>query len=97
MSYVYAAMWIGCGLILIFRMAKENRVFYAAGAFFMLLGLWQIAAKVFGWDPSAGAAGWVQRAVTAALVVVLCLVYAKENRKAREKKPPDGGPRTPDE
>ena len=40
MEYVYAGMWLLVGLILIFRMGKENKVFYLAGAFFLVLGGW---------------------------------------------------------
>ena len=35
MGYVYAAMWFIAGLILIFRLSKENKIFYVAGGFFL--------------------------------------------------------------
>ena len=31
MPYAYAALWFAIGLILIFSMGKENKVFYFAG------------------------------------------------------------------
>mgnify|MGYP000248316198 CR=1 FL=1 len=40
MGYVYAAMWLIAGLILIFRLSKENKIFYVAGGFFLVLGFW---------------------------------------------------------
>ena len=40
MGYVYAAMWLIAGLILIFRLSKENKIFYVAGGFFLVLGMW---------------------------------------------------------
>ena len=40
MGYVYAAMWLIAGLILIFRLSKENKIFYVAGGFFLVLGVW---------------------------------------------------------
>ena len=36
MGYVYAAMWFIAGLILIFRLSKENKIFYVAGGFFLV-------------------------------------------------------------
>ena len=35
MGYVYAAMWLIAGLILIFRLSKENKIFYVAGGFLL--------------------------------------------------------------
>ena len=43
MDYVYAAMWLLIGFLLIFRMGKEHKVFYLAGGFFLLLGIWRLA------------------------------------------------------
>ena len=43
MNYVYAGMWFVCGLILMVKLGKENRVFYAAGGFFLVLGAWWLA------------------------------------------------------
>ena len=39
MGYVYAAMWFIAGLILIFRLSKENKIFYVAGGFFLVLAI----------------------------------------------------------
>ena len=46
MNYVYAGMWFVCGLILIVKLGKENRVFYAAGGFFLVLGAWWLANEL---------------------------------------------------
>ena len=40
MAYVYAALWIVIGFILILKYRKESPIFYAAGGFFFFLGLW---------------------------------------------------------
>lgn len=82
MTYVYAAMWLAVGLILIFRMSRENRVFYALGAFFILLGGWWFARAALGANPFAGAWGWVLRAITAAVLVLACAVYYRESKKS---------------
>lgn len=42
MGYVYAAMWFIAGLILIFRLSKENKIFYVAGGFFLCA--WRVVA-----------------------------------------------------
>ena len=40
MGYMYAAIWFIAGLVLVFRLAKENKIFYLAGAFFFVFGGW---------------------------------------------------------
>lgn len=82
MPYVYAAMWVVVGLILIFRMSRENRVFYALGAFFLLLGGWWFASAALTANPFTGVWGWVLRGFTAAALVLACVVYYKESKKS---------------
>ena len=43
MQYFYAILWFAVGLILIFSLSKENRIFLFAGGFFLLLGAWWLA------------------------------------------------------
>lgn len=38
MGYVYAALWFIVGMILVFKMGKENKAFFAVGGFFFFLG-----------------------------------------------------------
>ena len=40
MGYMYAAIFILSGLILIFKLSKENKIFYLAGGYFVLMGAW---------------------------------------------------------
>ncbi|HEX3039660.1 MAG TPA: hypothetical protein VHP54_05150 [Caproiciproducens sp.] len=93
MTYVYAAMWFAVGLILIFRMGRENRIFYAAGAFFFLLGGWWLANAIFpGANLFAGIWGWVLRGITAVALVLMCVVFYRETQKeksARGEEPHD--------
>ncbi len=89
MDYVYAAMWLIVGLILIFRLGKENRVFYVAGGFFLILSGWWIANIVSPEDLFAGTWGIVLRVITAVALVILCVVfwqYYQKDRAAFEKK-----------
>lgn len=88
MEYVYAGMWLLVGLILIFRMGKENRVFYLAGAFFLILGGWWLANALTEVNLFAGVWGWVLRIITAVALILLCLVFWKtysQDKAAFEK------------
>lgn len=90
MQYVYAGMWLLIGLLLIFRAAKENHIFYFAGGFFILLGLWWVADTVANLNLMSGAWGWGMRGVTAAALAVFCLAFYRERRKSAQQAP-DGG------
>lgn len=84
MTYVYAGMWFLVGLILIFRMGRENRVFYGAGAFFLLLGGWWLADAIRPENLFAGVWGWVLRGITAAALIFMCVAFFRENKKNRQ-------------
>ena len=85
MNFVYAFMWLIVGLILIFRMAKENKVFYIAGGFFLLLGGWWLAdALMPEWNLFEGVAGIVLRVITAVALVLLCRVMFLERKKHKD-------------
>ena len=84
MTYVYAAMWFAVALILIFRMGRENRVFYGAGAFFLLLGGWWLANAILSENLFTGVWGLVLRGVTAIALVLMCLAFYKETKKNKE-------------
>ena len=43
MQYFYAFLWFAVGLILLFSMTKESKIFYFAGGFFLFLGAWWLA------------------------------------------------------
>ena len=81
MEYVYAGMWLVVGLILIFRMGKENKVFYLAGAFFLVLGGWWLANALTEVNLFEGVWGWTLRVITAIALVLLCLVFWKTYSK----------------
>ena len=85
MTYVYAAMWVAVGLILIFRMSKENRIFYAAGAFFIILGGWWLASAMGVANLFTGLWGWVLRGITAVALLLVCFAFFKEIKKSSEK------------
>ncbi len=97
MQYFYAIMWFVVGLILLFAMSKENKIFILAGGFFFVLGGWWLAdairpeLKMFegGW-------GIALKCVTGAALVILTAAFVKEYRKkSREAagSPEDDGDR----
>lgn len=84
MTYVYAAMWFVVGLLLILRMGKENRIFYAAGGFFIVLGGWWLASALGVQGMFSGTPGWILRGITAAALGFLCWAFLKESKKNDE-------------
>lgn len=38
MGYFYAILWFAVGLILMFSMSKENKIFLLAGGVFLVMG-----------------------------------------------------------
>lgn len=90
MQYVYAGMWLLIGLLLIFTVAKENRIFYFAGGFFILLGLWRLADAVTGIDLMSGAWGWGLRGITAVSLAVFCVAFYREHKKSVQMQASDG-------
>lgn len=84
LAYLYAAMWLLVGLILIFRMGRrENRAFYPLGAYFLFLGVWWAADGVSPEDLFTGVWGWILRAVTACALVFACIVFYRGIKKDR--------------
>lgn len=100
MDFLYAAMWFVVGFLLLFSMSKENKVFYFAGGFFMLLGCWWLANGL--WPQLglfSGVWGWVLKGVTGVALVVLGVVFFREYRKkekeAKEKQGAQGKGESP--
>jgi len=92
LTYIYAAMWFAVGLILILRMGRENRIFYAAGAFFLLLGGWWLADAILAEDLFAGNWGLALRLITAAALLLMCVAFFKENKKNKDGSSGGGKP-----
>ena len=64
MGYMYAAIWFIAGLVLVFWLAKENKIFYLAGAFFFVLGGWWLADAIQpAWQVFQGVPGIVLKVI----------------------------------
>ncbi len=84
MQYFYAILWFAIGLILIFSVSKENKIFYFAGGFFLFLGLWWlIDACLPETNLFAGGYGIVFRCVGAAALVILAVSFVRAYRKGK--------------
>lgn len=81
MGYLYAAMWAAIGLILIISIAKEHKIFYFAGGFFILLGAWWAADTYFEEDLFSGPWRSALNIVTIAALVALSVVFFLERQK----------------
>lgn len=92
MGYMYAAMWFIAGLVLIFRLSKENKIFYLAGAFFLVLGgWWLVDALQPAWQVFQGVPGIVLKVLTGVVLVILAVQFGLMNRAGRQKDKADKG------
>lgn len=87
MGFFYAALWLAIGVVLIAKMGREHKIFYAAGAFFLLLGAWWAADSLFPDSQLfSGAWGLALRLVTlAALVAVSVVFFIERNRNIKRE------------
>lgn len=82
MQYFYAIMWFAVGLILIFSMSKENKIFLLAGGFFLVLGGWWLAdALTPELNMFDGGWGIALKCVTGVALVILTVAFVREYRK----------------
>ncbi len=90
MEYVYAGMWVIAGLILIFRMSRENKIFYFAGGYFIFLGGWWLADALL---PTvhlfSGGWGMALRVITGLALAAVCIVFFRDYRKTAARKQDD--------
>lgn len=92
MDYMFPVAMLAAGLILIFSLSKENKIFYVAGGYFLVLGAWLFADRLYP-DARVFGGGWgiAFRVVTGIVLVLLLVVFVKEYRKkGRDAKPPEG-------
>lgn len=85
MGYMYAAIWFIAGLVLVFRRAKENKIFYLAGAFFFVLGGWWLADAIQpAWQVFQGVPGIVLKVIAGVVLVILAVQFYRINRAGRK-------------
>lgn len=74
MSYVYGAMFIICGLILMIKLKSENKIFLPLGIYFILLGALRIVQTIWAVE----ALTWVSR-VLSGIALAYCVVFYVKN------------------
>lgn len=85
MGYMYAAIWFIAGLVLVFRLAKENKIFYLAGAFFFVLGGWWLADAIQpAWQVFQGVPGIVLKVIAGVVLVILAVQFYRTTRAGRK-------------
>jgi len=85
MEYSYVIMWFAVGLILIFRMAKENKIFYLAGGYFIFLGTWCLLNMKLSTNMFRDLPGIVFKALSAIAFVILTIAFVKNYKKDSRK------------
>ena len=70
MEFMFPIVILAAGLILIFSLSKENKVFFLAGGYFLVLGAWLLVDRIYP-DAGAFAGGWgiAFRVLTAAVLM----------------------------
>ncbi len=74
MSYVYGAMFIICGLILMIKLKSENKIFLPLGIYFILLGALRVVQTIWAVE----ALTWVSR-VLSGIALAYCVVFYVKN------------------
>ena len=46
MEFMFPIVILAAGLILIFSLSKENKVFFLAGGYFLVLGAWLLVDRI---------------------------------------------------
>lgn len=86
MSYMYAAMFVIAGLILISQLSKENKIFYLAGGYFVLMGAWWcVDAAKPDWSVFAGVPGIIFKVITGIVLVIVAVKFFRLNSDERKK------------
>ncbi len=80
MGYVYAALWFVVGMVLVFKMGRINKAFYAVGGFFFFWAVWQLLNEILDVNMYEGALGWIHKGI-GVLTLALCIFIVYSERK----------------
>lgn len=86
MQYVYAVMWFVMAMMLIFKFSKENKIFYLAGALFLIFGFWWLFdALLPNVNLFAGMYGWIFKGIIAVVLVIIAIFYINYRKNNKEE------------
>lgn len=85
MEYIYTVMWLLVGLVLIFKMGRENKIFYFAGGFFLVLGVWWLLDILLTVKMFEGALGILIKVLTGIVLVILLVYFIRSYMAGRKK------------
>lgn len=93
MAYLYPVIWFAAGLIMIFKLRQENKIFIFAGIYFLFLGGWWLMNVMYpDYHMFSGTMGWVLRGVTAVALAVVGVAFYREKKRTEamlEQNPPE--------
>lgn len=85
MGYVYAVLWLVVGMILIFKMGRENKAFYVVGGYFLFWGIWQALNEILDVNLYDGIYGWIHKGIAIVVLGVCILVVYTERKRGTAK------------
>ncbi len=96
MGYVYAALWLVVGMVLVFKMGRENKAFYAVGGFFFFWAVWQLLGEILNVNMYDGAFGWIHKGI-GVLTLALCIFIIYTERKKSLESSADSSDKSDDD
>ncbi|WP_283609828.1 hypothetical protein [Faecalispora anaeroviscerum] len=82
MAYLYPIIWFAAGLIMIFKLRQENKIFIFSGIYFLFLGGWWLMNLLYpDYHMFSGTMGWVLRGVTAVALAVVGVAFYREKKR----------------
>lgn len=82
MAYLYPVIWFAAGLIMIFKLRQENKIFIFAGFYFLFLGGWWLTNILYpDYHMFSGNMGWILRGVTALALAVVGVAFYREKKR----------------
>ncbi len=80
MGYIYAAMWLFAGVLLLIRYRRLSRMITPLSIYLMLLGIWWLVNEFTETDLLHGVFAWILRGITAVVLAVCAIIYYSEKR-----------------
>ena len=81
MQYIFAAMWLAVGALLIISLSKENKIYIIAGCYFITLGIWWLLNVLWEGIMFKGMLG-IGFKVFSGIILVILLLYMLRHRRA---------------